>query len=223
MRAVVVDSAGKIHVESRPDPVLPGPDGAIVKVEAASICGSDLHFLEGHYPIVDPVSVGHEAVGTIVETLVAGRRVSQLMDGGREVDVNVVAPQTRIESPQDLAAVRFVAPDGRVVALASVARIERTGGPLSIRHLERERNVLFTVNIAPDAPLERVVGEVESQVFPAFAAKLGPSYSLRVGGSAMLVYGLTYQRYRWMFRGARLRMAPQFGERQIGLALVGRF
>ncbi|MCW1823666.1 dehydrogenase [Mycolicibacterium conceptionense] len=67
MRAVVVDSAGKIHAESRPDPVLPGPDGAIVKVEAASICGSDLHFLEGHYPIVDPVSVGHEAVGTIVE------------------------------------------------------------------------------------------------------------------------------------------------------------
>jgi alcohol dehydrogenase len=67
MRAVVVDSAGKISVETRPDPVLPGPDGAIVKVEAASICGSDLHFLEGHYPIVDPVSVGHEAVGTIVE------------------------------------------------------------------------------------------------------------------------------------------------------------
>nr|MDT0524279.1 alcohol dehydrogenase catalytic domain-containing protein [Streptomyces sp. DSM 41633] len=43
------------------------PDGAVVKVESASICGSDLHFLEGHYPIVDPVAVGHEAVGTIVE------------------------------------------------------------------------------------------------------------------------------------------------------------
>lgn len=67
MRAVVVDSSGKVSVETRPDPVLPGPDGAVVKVEAASICGSDLHFLEGHYPIADPVSVGHEAVGTIVE------------------------------------------------------------------------------------------------------------------------------------------------------------
>ncbi|WP_434423392.1 hypothetical protein [Nannocystis pusilla] len=44
-----------------------------------------------------------------------------------------------------------------------------------------------------------------------------------VGGSALLVYGLTYQRYRWMFRGARLGMAPHLGERQIGLALVGRF
>lgn len=67
MRAVVVDGSGRVSVESRPDPVLPGPDGAIVEVSAASICGSDLHFLEGHYPIDQPVSVGHEAVGTVVE------------------------------------------------------------------------------------------------------------------------------------------------------------
>lgn len=67
MRAVVVDSAGQISVAERPDPVLPGPDGAIVEVTASGICGSDLHFLEGHYPIVDPVALGHEAVGTVVE------------------------------------------------------------------------------------------------------------------------------------------------------------
>ncbi|WP_396936742.1 alcohol dehydrogenase catalytic domain-containing protein [Mycolicibacterium sp.] len=80
MRAVVVDSSNQIRVDSRPDPALPGPDGAIIKVEAASICGSDLHFLEGHYPIVDPISVGHEAVGTIVET---GSEVSGFRKGDR--------------------------------------------------------------------------------------------------------------------------------------------
>jgi 2-desacetyl-2-hydroxyethyl bacteriochlorophyllide A dehydrogenase len=67
MRAVVVDSSGQVSVTTRPDPVLPGPDGAVVKVDAASICGSDLHFLEGHYPIFEPITVGHEAIGTIVE------------------------------------------------------------------------------------------------------------------------------------------------------------
>ena len=67
MRAVVVDGAGQISIADLPDPVLPGPDGAIVEVSATGICGSDLHFLEGHYPIVDPVSLGHEAVGTVVE------------------------------------------------------------------------------------------------------------------------------------------------------------
>ncbi|MBU9762523.1 zinc-binding dehydrogenase [Mycobacterium sp. TNTM28] len=80
MRAVVVDAAGKIHVGDRPDPVLPGPGGAIVKVESTAICGSDLHFLEGHYPIIDPVSLGHEAVGTVVET---GSAVTGFKKGDR--------------------------------------------------------------------------------------------------------------------------------------------
>jgi 2-desacetyl-2-hydroxyethyl bacteriochlorophyllide A dehydrogenase len=57
-----------VHVDTRPDPELPGADGAIVQVEAAAICGSDLHFLEGHYPLFEPVALGHEAVGTVVET-----------------------------------------------------------------------------------------------------------------------------------------------------------
>ncbi|MGV0743954.1 alcohol dehydrogenase catalytic domain-containing protein [Mycolicibacterium sp. XJ870] len=80
MRAVVVDSAGEIHVDTRPDPSLPGPDGVIIEVESASICGSDLHFVEGHYPIVDPVSLGHEAVGKVVET---GSEVSGFKTGDR--------------------------------------------------------------------------------------------------------------------------------------------
>ena len=67
MRAVVIDSPGSVRVDSRPDPVLPGPDGAVVQVTAAAICGSDLHFYEGDYPIFDPVSLGHEAIGTVVE------------------------------------------------------------------------------------------------------------------------------------------------------------
>lgn len=67
MRAVVVDPGGTVRVEDRRDPVLPGPDGAVIEVTATAICGSDLHFLEGHYPMAEPVSVGHEAVGVVRE------------------------------------------------------------------------------------------------------------------------------------------------------------
>ncbi|MGW0162229.1 alcohol dehydrogenase catalytic domain-containing protein [Mycobacterium sp. NPDC003323] len=80
MRSVVVDSTGTVRVDTRPNPQLPGPDGAIVAVEATAICGSDLHFLEGHYPIVDPVALGHEAVGTVVEI---GSDVSGYRTGDR--------------------------------------------------------------------------------------------------------------------------------------------
>ena len=37
-------------------------------------------------------------------------------------------------------------------SVGSVATVERTIGPQSGRRLERERNVLLTVNIAADAP-----------------------------------------------------------------------
>ena len=123
-------------------------------------------------------------VGRIVEAVVAGRRITEMIDGGREVDLNVVAPQGRVQSQEDLAGIRFRTAAGKVVSLGDVATVRRTVGPQSIRRLERQRNALFTVNIAADAPLEEVVRRVEGELFPPLLAELGPSYSLRVGGSA---------------------------------------
>ena len=123
-------------------------------------------------------------VGRIVETVVAGRRITEMIDGGREVDLNVLAPQARISSREDLASTRFRTSNGEVVALGDVARVTRTVGPQTIRRLERQRNALLTVNIAQDAPLEDVLRRVEEDIFPAVGAQLGSAYTLRVGGSA---------------------------------------
>src|SRR5271156_6301121 len=68
MRTVVVDGPRSIHVDTRPDPGLSGPDAAIVEVTASGICGSDLHFYEADFPMPDPIALGHEAVGTVVES-----------------------------------------------------------------------------------------------------------------------------------------------------------
>ncbi|MFY2860215.1 zinc-binding dehydrogenase [Mycobacterium sp. THU-M104] len=67
MRTVVIDGPTSIRVDTRPDPALPGPDGAIVEVAAAGICGSDLHFYEADFPLAEPIPLGHEAVGTVAE------------------------------------------------------------------------------------------------------------------------------------------------------------
>ena len=123
-------------------------------------------------------------IGGVVETVVAGRRLSVMIEGGREVDVNVVAPQELVGSTDDLSALRFLTPAGEPVALGSVARVERTIGPQTIRRLERERNVLLTVDLAQDTALESALAAVESDVFPPMAASLGPAYTLGLGGSA---------------------------------------
>jgi alcohol dehydrogenase len=80
MRAVIMNSGGKVAVETVPDPTLPGPQGAVVAVAAAAICGSDLHFFDGDLPAIDGLSIGHEAVGTVVEV---GNAVNTIAVGDR--------------------------------------------------------------------------------------------------------------------------------------------
>lgn len=79
MRAVVLQGKGEVSVEDVPDPELPGPDGAIVKVERTAICGSDLHLYHGQMGGAG-VRLGHEFVGTIEE---AGPQVTRLKKGDR--------------------------------------------------------------------------------------------------------------------------------------------
>ncbi|TCN31217.1 alcohol dehydrogenase-like protein [Kribbella orskensis] len=51
-----------------PDPVIQDPEDVIVRVDAVTICGTDLHILKGDVPTVDHGRIlGHEAVGTITE------------------------------------------------------------------------------------------------------------------------------------------------------------
>ncbi len=66
VRTVTVTASGVVEVIQVPDPTLPDAGSAIVQVEAAAICGSDLHFYEGDLPYF-PVAVGHEAIGRVVE------------------------------------------------------------------------------------------------------------------------------------------------------------
>ena len=58
--------------EEVPEPTLVDDTDAIVRVDAVTICGTDLHILKGDVPTVTPGRIlGHEAVGTI-ESVGAG-------------------------------------------------------------------------------------------------------------------------------------------------------
>jgi alcohol dehydrogenase len=73
---MVFHGPGKKSWDEVPDPVLQDPTDAIVRVDAVTICGTDLHILKGDVPEVPPGRVlGHEAVGTVVEVGAAVGRV----------------------------------------------------------------------------------------------------------------------------------------------------
>jgi alcohol dehydrogenase len=68
MKALVFHGSGKSAWEEVADPGLQEATDAIVRVDAVTICGTDLHILKGDVPEVRPGTVlGHEAVGEIVE------------------------------------------------------------------------------------------------------------------------------------------------------------
>lgn len=68
MRALVYHGPGRKAWEEVPDPEITDDGDVIVRVDATTICGTDLHILGGDVPEVAPGRVlGHEAVGTIVE------------------------------------------------------------------------------------------------------------------------------------------------------------
>lgn len=69
MRAVIFEGSGKVEIKSIPVPEVRKEDDVLVKVERASICGSDIQILKvppGH-PSKEGIVLGHEYVGKIVE------------------------------------------------------------------------------------------------------------------------------------------------------------
>ena len=69
MKALVYHGPGKKSWDTVPNPTIQLPTDAVVKIDTATICGSDLHILKGDVPAVkDGTILGHEAVGTVVET-----------------------------------------------------------------------------------------------------------------------------------------------------------
>jgi alcohol dehydrogenase len=66
MRALVYHGPGSKAWEEVPKPELAADTDAIVRVDAVTICGTDLHILKGDVPAVtDGRILGHEAVGTV--------------------------------------------------------------------------------------------------------------------------------------------------------------
>src|SRR4051812_32801644 len=81
MKALVFGGPGERSWDNVGDPGIQDPTDVIVKVDTTTICGTDLHILKGDVPAVTEGRIlGHEAVGTIVET---GAAVSGLSEGDR--------------------------------------------------------------------------------------------------------------------------------------------
>ncbi|MCG3206596.1 MAG: D-arabitol-phosphate dehydrogenase [Anaerolineae bacterium] len=80
MKAAVMEELGRLVVKDVPTPEI-DDDSALLRVEAVSICGSDVRILNYGNPRVQPPAIiGHEAAGAIVQ---AGKNVTRVKVGDR--------------------------------------------------------------------------------------------------------------------------------------------
>lgn len=66
MKSVVFPEVGRVSLEDLPSPELLAPTDALIKVQAAAICGSDLQIVAGHVTPETGFPIGHEYIGEIV-------------------------------------------------------------------------------------------------------------------------------------------------------------
>ncbi|XZE56484.1 alcohol dehydrogenase catalytic domain-containing protein [Planctomycetaceae bacterium SH139] len=89
MEAVVFHDVGDIRLDNVSEPTLQEPLDAIVRITSSAICGTDLHFVRGTVPGMQPGTIlGHEAVGVVEEV---GRQVRNIKPGDRVVIPSTIA------------------------------------------------------------------------------------------------------------------------------------
>jgi threonine dehydrogenase-like Zn-dependent dehydrogenase len=89
MQAVVYRGRNKVRVENVPDPKIQEPRDAIVRISLTTICGTDIHLVNGNIPGMKSGTIlGHEGVGTIEEL---GAEVEGLSKGDRVVILSTIA------------------------------------------------------------------------------------------------------------------------------------
>ncbi|KAL2017463.1 hypothetical protein VTK56DRAFT_2059 [Thermocarpiscus australiensis] len=80
----VLNKPNDVSFEERPVPKLQSPHDVLVAVNYTGICGSDVHYWQhgaiGHFVVKDPMVLGHESAGTVVEV---GAEVTTLRPGDR--------------------------------------------------------------------------------------------------------------------------------------------
>ena len=104
MKALVYHGPGTKAWEEVADPVVIDGTDAIVRVDATTICGTDLHIMKGDVPaVIDGRILGHEAVGTVeavgseTMTMTSSRRAG--LPGARPPCGSVLANSSKPAAP----------------------------------------------------------------------------------------------------------------------------
>jgi L-iditol 2-dehydrogenase len=91
MQAVRLDAVRNVNTREA-EQRAPGPDEVVLRVEACGVCGTDRHMVQGEYPAILPVTLGHEFAGVVIR---GGAGTESLAGSRVAVDPNISCGRCR--------------------------------------------------------------------------------------------------------------------------------
>lgn len=120
-------------------------------------------------------------LGTVVRTLGDGQWLGEYFDGDRRLDIILRAARDRAAA---LGAAMLATPQGGLLGLDELARVDTVIAPSRLRRIDRRRTITLTIDPPAAVSLEEALGVVNDEIVPRLRDALPPDAAVRVSGSA---------------------------------------
>ena len=138
------------------------------------------------------LGVSATAIGTALETMMGGRRVTTFVDNGEEYDVMLQADRRGRASTADLDALQVRARNGALVPLSNLVTLKEIAEPGTYNRFNRLRSITLSARLAEGYPLGEAVAwaqQTAEQSLPDYAQVgwKGESRELQQSGGEVLI------------------------------------
>ncbi len=154
--------------------------------------------------------------GLALDVLMDGAQIGDFKaEGKKKIDLVVKTAEGDILTPEQLYNAPLATPQGKIVPVFNLARMEQTTGMDQIRHLERKRTVTLQVTPPSEMPLQVAMETIQDEIIPPLrSAGLLDGLDVRLGGAAdKLVETAKVLQWNFVLAAviAYLLMASMFG------------
>jgi len=124
--------------------------------------------------------------GMALDVLMDGAEIGDFKaEGKKKIDLVVKTAESDIITPEQLFNAPLATPQGKIVPVFNLARMEQTTGMDQIRHLERKRTVTLQVTPPTEMPLQVAMETIRDDIIPPLrSAGLLEGLDVGLGGAA---------------------------------------
>src|SRR5438067_2128113 len=102
-------------------------------------------------------------IASTLNVLVGGLKITDYYEGGEQYEVHVRAEHEYRKDPQGIAQAQVPSVGARVVQLRDVVTMAPGAGPSSVNRIQRQRQVMFTANMAPGHSAQTVMDNLVAE------------------------------------------------------------